>query len=52
MYLRRAKRKNFVGARNIDVAIEFLLVFLTDVPIHDMNGKWLNEVLEKIGFSE
>ncbi|XP_049347753.1 putative late blight resistance protein homolog R1A-3 [Solanum verrucosum] len=49
MYLRQKKLKNFVSARNIDVAIEFLLVFLGDVPNHVINGKRLNEVLEKIG---
>ncbi|KAH0636339.1 hypothetical protein KY290_036771 [Solanum tuberosum] len=49
MYLRHAKLKNFVSARNIDVAIEFLLVFLGDVPNHVINCKGLNEVLAKIG---
>ncbi|KAF3638048.1 putative late blight resistance protein -like protein R1B-14 isoform 2 [Capsicum annuum] len=41
--------KNFFSARNIDVAVEFLLVFLGDVPNHAINGKRLNEVLAKIG---
>ncbi|KAM3357284.1 hypothetical protein P3S68_023998 [Capsicum galapagoense] len=41
--------KNFVSARNIDVAIEFLLVFLGDMPNHVIKGKKLNEVLAKIG---
>ncbi|MCD7464720.1 hypothetical protein HAX54_053286 [Datura stramonium] len=52
LYLRNEKLKNFltnVTARNIDVAIEFLLVFLGDVPNRVINGKRLNEVLEKIG---
>ncbi|PHU22427.1 hypothetical protein BC332_07534 [Capsicum chinense] len=52
VYLRNEKLKNFstnVIARNIDVAIEFLLVFLDDVPNHVINSKRLNEVLEKIG---
>ncbi|KAG5593747.1 hypothetical protein H5410_034979 [Solanum commersonii] len=38
-----------VTARNIAVAIEFLLVFLGDVPNHVINGKGLNEVLANIG---
>ncbi|MCD7473274.1 hypothetical protein HAX54_015053 [Datura stramonium] len=52
LYLRNEKLKNFptnVTARNIDVAIEFLLVFLGNVPNHVIKGKRLNEVLEKIG---
>ncbi|MCD7464716.1 hypothetical protein HAX54_053282 [Datura stramonium] len=49
MYLRQKKLKNFVSARDIDVAIEFLLIFLGDVPNHVINGKRLNEVLAKIG---
>ncbi|KAH0637600.1 hypothetical protein KY289_037515 [Solanum tuberosum] len=49
MYLRQTKLKNFVSSRKIDVAIEFLLVFLGDVPNHIINGKRLNEVLAKIG---
>nr|XP_016434516.1 PREDICTED: putative late blight resistance protein homolog R1A-3 [Nicotiana tabacum] len=50
--LRKQKFKNFhsnVSARNIDVAIEFLLIFLGDVPNHVINGKRLNEVLKKVG---
>ncbi|KAH0710843.1 hypothetical protein KY284_012270 [Solanum tuberosum] len=46
---KQTKLKNFVADQNIDVAIEFLLVFLSDVPNHVMNGKRLNEVLAKIG---
>ncbi|MCE0481070.1 hypothetical protein HAX54_038467 [Datura stramonium] len=52
VYLRNEKLKNFptdVTARNIDVAIEFLLFLLGDVPNHVINGNSLNEVLEKIG---
>ncbi|PHT39465.1 hypothetical protein CQW23_23038 [Capsicum baccatum] len=49
VYLRNRKLKNFASARDIDVAIEFLLVSLSDVPNHVINGKRLNEVLEKIG---
>ncbi|KAF3682987.1 putative late blight resistance protein -like protein R1B-14 isoform 2 [Capsicum annuum] len=49
VYLRNKKLKNFVSAQEIDVAIEFLLVSLSDVPNHVINGKGLNEVLEKIG---
>ncbi|KAM3222489.1 putative late blight resistance protein R1A-3 [Capsicum chacoense] len=52
LYLRNEKLKNFtanVTARNIDVAIEFLLVFLSDVPNDVINGKRLNEVLANIG---
>ncbi|KAH0654771.1 hypothetical protein KY285_029653 [Solanum tuberosum] len=51
-YLRNEKLKKLptnVTARNIDVAIEFLLVFLGDVPNHVINGKGLNEVLANIG---
>ncbi|PHU21240.1 hypothetical protein BC332_06347 [Capsicum chinense] len=47
--LRNNKLKNVASARNINVAIEFLLVFLSDVPNHVINGKRLNEVLVKIG---
>ncbi|KAH0634526.1 hypothetical protein KY284_037312 [Solanum tuberosum] len=53
MYLSNKKLKNFpnnISARNIDVAIEFLLVFLdADVSNHVINGNWLNEVLLKVG---
>nr|XP_009604319.1 uncharacterized protein LOC104099122 [Nicotiana tomentosiformis] len=52
VYLRDKKLDNFptiVSARNIDVAIEFLLVFLGDIPNHVINGNRLNEVLEKVG---
>ncbi|XP_060179607.1 putative late blight resistance protein homolog R1B-16 [Lycium barbarum] len=53
MYLRNQKLQNFpnsVSAQNIDVAIEFLLVFLdADVSNHVINGTWLNEVMEKVG---
>ncbi|KAG5588695.1 hypothetical protein H5410_049129 [Solanum commersonii] len=52
MYLRNKKLENFPNnksSRNIDVAIEFLLVFLdADVANHVINGNWLNEVMEKI----
>uniref|UniRef100_M1BDM2 Tospovirus resistance protein C n=1 Tax=Solanum tuberosum TaxID=4113 RepID=M1BDM2_SOLTU len=51
MYLKKEKLENFpddVSAQNIDVAIEFLLVFLdADVSNHVINGNWLNEVMEK-----
>ncbi|KAH0634515.1 hypothetical protein KY284_037301 [Solanum tuberosum] len=53
MYLRKEKLENFpddVSAQNIDVAIEFLLVFLdADVSNHVINGNGLNEVMEKVG---
>nr|XP_019071116.1 putative late blight resistance protein homolog R1A-3 [Solanum lycopersicum] len=52
MYLRNKKTENFcnnVYARNIDVEIEFLLIFLSDVPNRFINGKRLNEILEKAG---
>ncbi|KAM3326834.1 hypothetical protein P3S67_001960 [Capsicum chacoense] len=52
MYLRNKNLENFpnhVSSRNIDVAIEFLLFFLSNVPNHDISGKWLNEVLEEVG---
>nr|XP_016498898.1 PREDICTED: putative late blight resistance protein homolog R1A-3 [Nicotiana tabacum] len=52
VYLRDKKLDNFptiVSARNIDVAIEFLLVFLSDIPNHVISGNRLNEVLEKVG---
>jgi len=50
--LKCKKRNNFsdtISVRNINVAIEFLLVFLADVPNHVINGKKLNEVLEEVG---
>ncbi|XP_055813724.1 putative late blight resistance protein homolog R1A-3 isoform X2 [Solanum dulcamara] len=53
VYLRNKKLENFpnnVFAQNIDVAIEFLLVFLdADVSNHVINGDWFNEVMEKVG---
>ncbi|KAG5588706.1 hypothetical protein H5410_049140 [Solanum commersonii] len=53
MYLRNKKLENFpknISAQNIDVAIEFLLVFLdANVSNHAINGNWLNEVMEKVG---
>ncbi|KAH0661862.1 hypothetical protein KY290_030017 [Solanum tuberosum] len=53
MYLRNKKLEIFpnnISAQNIDVAIEFMLVFLdTDVSNHVISGKWLNEVMEKAG---
>ncbi|KAJ8565937.1 hypothetical protein K7X08_008513 [Anisodus acutangulus] len=52
VYLRNKKRENVpnnVSAQNIDVAIEFLLIFLADVSNPIFNGKNLNEVLEKVG---
>ncbi|KAM3357292.1 putative late blight resistance protein R1A-3 [Capsicum galapagoense] len=49
VYLRNKKLKNFVSAQDIDVAIEFLSASLSDVPNHVINGKRLNDVLEKIG---
>nr|XP_016503698.1 PREDICTED: putative late blight resistance protein homolog R1A-3 isoform X2 [Nicotiana tabacum]XP_016503699.1 PREDICTED: putative late blight resistance protein homolog R1A-3 isoform X2 [Nicotiana tabacum] len=52
VYLRDKKLDNFptiVSARNIDVALEFLLVFLRDIPNRVINGNRLNEVLEKVG---
>ncbi|XP_009777479.1 putative late blight resistance protein homolog R1A-3 isoform X2 [Nicotiana tabacum] len=52
VYLRDKKLDNFppiVSARNIDVAIEFMLVFLGDIPNHVINGNRLNELLEKVG---
>ncbi|WMV48533.1 hypothetical protein MTR67_041918 [Solanum verrucosum] len=52
MYLRKEKLENFpddVSAQNIDVAIEFLLVFLdADLSNHVINGNWLKEVMEKV----
>ncbi|KAH0641170.1 hypothetical protein KY290_037289 [Solanum tuberosum] len=52
MYLRNKKLENFPNnnsARNIDVAIKFLLVFLdADVANHVINGNWLNEVMDKV----
>ncbi|PHT27312.1 hypothetical protein CQW23_33082 [Capsicum baccatum] len=51
MYLKNKKLENIpynVIAENIDVAIDFLLVFLdADVLNHVNNGNWLNEVMEK-----
>ncbi|KAL3329452.1 hypothetical protein AABB24_036508 [Solanum stoloniferum] len=53
MYLRNKKLENFpnnISVQNIDVAIEFLLVFLDgNVSNHAINGNWLNEVMEKVG---
>ncbi|KAK4737625.1 hypothetical protein R3W88_001322 [Solanum pinnatisectum] len=53
MYLRNKKLKNFPNnnsAQNIDVAIEYLLVFLyADVSNHVINGNSLNEVMDKVG---
>ncbi|XP_055813996.1 putative late blight resistance protein homolog R1A-3 isoform X2 [Solanum dulcamara] len=53
MYLNNKKLKNFpniIFVQNIDVAIEFLLVFLdADGSNHVINGNWLNEVMEKVG---
>ncbi|KAM3249947.1 hypothetical protein P3L10_011717 [Capsicum annuum] len=47
MYLKNKKLENFPN--NIDMAIEFLLVFLdADVSNHVNNGNWLNEVMEKV----
>ncbi|PHT39443.1 hypothetical protein CQW23_23016 [Capsicum baccatum] len=47
MYLENKKLENFPN--NIDMAIEFLLVFLdADVSNHVNNGNWLNEVMEKV----
>ncbi|PHU21754.1 hypothetical protein BC332_06861 [Capsicum chinense] len=47
MYLKNKKLDNFPN--NIDMAIEFLLVFLdADVSNHVNNGNWLNEVMEKV----
>ncbi|WMV48550.1 hypothetical protein MTR67_041935 [Solanum verrucosum] len=53
MHLRNKKLENFpnnIYVQNIDVAIEFLLVFLdADVSNHVINGNWLNEILLKVG---
>nr|AAG31015.1 tospovirus resistance protein C [Solanum lycopersicum] len=53
MYLRNKKLEKFPNnnsPQNIDIAIEFLLVFLdADVANHVINGNWLNEVMEKVG---
>ncbi|KAM3357261.1 hypothetical protein P3S68_023975 [Capsicum galapagoense] len=52
VYLSNEKLKNFlanVTGRNIDVAMEFLLLFLGDVPNHVINGKKLNKFLVNIG---
>nr|XP_009777374.1 PREDICTED: putative late blight resistance protein homolog R1A-3 isoform X1 [Nicotiana sylvestris]XP_009777375.1 PREDICTED: putative late blight resistance protein homolog R1A-3 isoform X1 [Nicotiana sylvestris] len=52
VYLRDKNLDNFptiFSARNIDMAIEFLLVFLGDIPYHVINGNRLNEILEKVG---
>nr|XP_033509296.1 putative late blight resistance protein homolog R1B-12 [Nicotiana tomentosiformis] len=51
VYLSNIILENFpnnVSARNFDLAMEFLLVFLADVPNRFVNGKRLNEVLEKV----
>ncbi|PHT51940.1 hypothetical protein CQW23_06402 [Capsicum baccatum] len=51
MYLKNKKLENIlynIIDENIDVAIDFLLVFLdADVSNHVNNGNWLNEVMEK-----
>ncbi|XP_018631865.1 putative late blight resistance protein homolog R1B-11 [Nicotiana tomentosiformis] len=50
--LKFKKLKNFsdtISVRNINVAIELLLVFLAGVPNRVINGKRLNEVLEEVG---
>ncbi|KAJ8574227.1 hypothetical protein K7X08_026032 [Anisodus acutangulus] len=52
VYLRNKQLENFpnnISAPNINVALEFLLVFLADVPNRFINGKRLNEVLENVG---
>ncbi|KAK6803716.1 hypothetical protein RDI58_001500 [Solanum bulbocastanum] len=53
MYLKNKKLENFPNsnsAQNIDVAIEYLLIFLyADVSNHVINGNSLNEVMEKVG---
>ncbi|WMV33649.1 hypothetical protein MTR67_027034, partial [Solanum verrucosum] len=53
MYLRNKKLEIFpnnISTQNIDVAIEFMLVFLdADVSNRVISGKWLNEVMEKAG---
>ncbi|XP_015168988.1 putative late blight resistance protein homolog R1A-3 [Solanum tuberosum] len=52
VYLRDKKPKKFitnVSAQNIDDVIEFLLVFLGEVPNDVINEKRLNEALEMIG---
>ncbi|KAM3326131.1 hypothetical protein P3S67_001257 [Capsicum chacoense] len=53
VYLRNKKLENFpnsVSSRNIDVAIEFLLVFLNDDGLnHVINGNLLNEVGAIVG---
>ncbi|KAG5588795.1 hypothetical protein H5410_049229 [Solanum commersonii] len=53
VYLRNIKLESFpnnVSSRNIDVAIEILLVFLNaEVSYHVTDGNWLNEVMEKVG---
>ncbi|KAF3673459.1 putative late blight resistance protein -like protein R1B-14 isoform 2 [Capsicum annuum] len=52
MYLRNEKHENFpnnISTENIDVAIEFLLVFLdADASNHVNNGNRLNEVMQKV----
>ncbi|KAF3630150.1 putative late blight resistance protein -like protein R1B-14 isoform 2 [Capsicum annuum] len=51
MYLKNKKLENFpnIVAENIDVAIDFLLVFLdADVSNHVNNANWLNEIMEKV----
>ncbi|PHT86723.1 hypothetical protein T459_08829 [Capsicum annuum] len=52
VYLRNKNLDNLpanVSARKFDVAIEFLLVFLSDVPNHVISEMRLNEVLAQIG---
>ncbi|KAF3673453.1 hypothetical protein FXO37_06948 [Capsicum annuum] len=52
VYLREQKLQYFLpntSAQNLDVATVFLLVFLSDVPNRFINGKRLNEVLERVG---
>ncbi|KAK4356779.1 hypothetical protein RND71_022389 [Anisodus tanguticus] len=52
VYFKNKQLENFldnVSAQNIDVAIEFLLVFLdADLSTHVINGNWLNDVMEKV----
>ncbi|KAF3637389.1 putative late blight resistance protein -like protein R1B-14 isoform 2 [Capsicum annuum] len=51
MYLKNKKLENFpnIVAENIDLAIDFLLVFLdADVSNHVNNANWLNEIMEKV----
>ncbi|KAG5630629.1 hypothetical protein H5410_002346 [Solanum commersonii] len=52
MYLRNKKLKNFpnnISAQNIDVTIDLLVFLDADMSNHVINGKWLNEVMEKVG---